>query len=275
MPERAAPPVFELRGVSYAYPRASGDALDQVDFEVAEAGLTCVIGPNGAGKSTIVRLLGGRARPRLGEVRCLGRPLEDWDRPALARRLAIVTQDAPQRGLPLTVRDYVELGRNPYVSPWAALGPEDLGIVRASLELAELGGLEMRQLSELSGGERQRAKMARALAQEPEILVLDEPTAHLDFRHALWVFESLRALVEARGLTVACITHDMNLASRYADRVVLLAEGRVVAAGPPAEVLQSPHLARAYECDVQVRAVGDLGWVVVPVRSGAALEAPV
>lgn len=257
---------FSVSEVTFAYSGADKPALQDLTIEVEKAKFTALIGPNGAGKSTIVRLLGGLSRPDSGSIRCLGVELSTWDRPLLARQMAIVAQEA-ESTLPLSVLEYVELGRNPYVGPWSAFAANDHEVVEDALTRTDLGGLRNRQLSELSGGERQRTRLARALAQEPDILVLDEPTAFLDFRHALWTFETLEELVVKHEITVVCITHDMNLASRYADNLVLLSEGHVVATGKPDAVLSSAALPDAYGCEVQVEHRPGLGHIVLPVRA--------
>ena len=275
--DRGDAAAYRLEDVTYRYPSASAPALKGLSLEFGAAAFTAVIGPNGAGKSTLVRLLGGILDPSGGSVRLDGRPLVSWDRPALARRTAVVSQDAPPEALRVSLHGYVELGRNPYVSPWAPLAPRDREVIGNALAWAGLEHLADRPLAELSGGERQRAKLARAIVQEPGILILDEPSAHLDFRHALWIFDTLRQRVRDRALTVICITHDMQLASRYADRMILLAAGEAVAAGPPGEVLGSPALASTYGCDVRVESLGDLGHSVLPVRArprGAPRGAP-
>ncbi|WP_420634639.1 ABC transporter ATP-binding protein [Candidatus Palauibacter sp.] len=257
---------YGLDEVTYRYPGATAPAVRNLTLDLPEAAFSAIIGPNGAGKSTLVRLLGGLLEPEKGTVRLDGRPLPAWGRAALARRIAVVSQDAPPRGLRISLEAYVELGRNPYVSPWAPLGRRDRDVTRAALAWTNLSQLASRPLAELSGGESQRAKLARAFAQEPGVLVLDEPSAHLDFRHALWVFDALRARVRDEALTVICITHDMQLASRYADRLVLLSEGQVVASGRPGPVLASPALGATYGCEVRVEALGELGHSVLPVR---------
>lgn len=265
--DRGDAAAYRLEDVTYRYPSAFAPALKGLSLEFGAAAFTVVIGPNGAGKSTLVRLLGGILDPSGGSVRLDGRPLVSWDRPALARRTAVVSQDAPPEALRVSLHGYVELGRNPYVSPWAPLARRDREVIGNALAWAGIEHLANRPLAELSGGERQRAKLARAIVQEPGILILDEPSAHLDFRHALWIFDALRQRVRDRALTVICITHDMQLASRYADRMILLAAGEAVAAGPPGEVLGSPALASTYGCDVRVEPLGDLGHSVLPVRA--------
>ena len=257
---------YALCGVTFRYPRGPAAAVRGVTLQLRATAFTVVVGPNGAGKSTLVRLLGGIVEPTEGAVHLHGRPLPEWRRRALSRRLAVVSQDAPPPGLGISLQAYVELGRNPYVNPWASLGLRDREVTARSLSWAGLDRLASRPLSELSGGERQRAKLARALAQEPGVLVLDEPSAHLDFRHALWVFEALRARVRNEGLTVICITHDLQLASRYADRLILMSRGAVVSDGSPAEVLRSSALEDAYGCEVRVEPLGELGHSVLPVR---------
>ena len=259
-------PVFTFRYVSYQYSGAPNAALKEVTLDLNAHEFTAIIGPNGAGKSTLVRVMGGILEPTEGQIECLDRPLKAWDRKALARRLAIVAQEPPPTGLSLTVREYVELGRNPHARTWGPLIARDAEIVDGALEQTSLNDLQVRSLADLSGGERQRAKLARALAQEPEIVLLDEPTAHLDLHHALWTFSLMRRLVRQFGVTVICVTHDMNLASRYADKIVLLSAARMLMAGEPGEVLSSSALAEAYECDLQVEvAPPGLGYYVLPV----------
>lgn len=257
------PPVFELRGVGVRYREGEPEVLRDIDLRVQGGGLTAVLGPNGAGKTTLVRVLTGVRSPTRGDARFLGLPLPEWPRAELAKRLAVVSQEPPP-SVPLTVREYVTLGRNPYASPWSSVGASGRELVGRTLARTGLADLDTRPVSDLSGGERQRAKLARALAQEPEVLVLDEPTAHLDIGHGLWVFDAMRELVSDHGLTVVCITHDMNLASRYAARIVLLADGGVVATGPPRDVLQPSALEAAYGCAVDVRDLAELGHVVLP-----------
>ncbi|MCG8469245.1 MAG: ABC transporter ATP-binding protein [Gemmatimonadetes bacterium] len=264
---------YELTGVSFTYPGVGLPAVHDLSLRAERRAVTAIIGPNGAGKSTVVRLLGGALRPSRGSVRFLGRELAEWDRGALSRRVAVLSQEAPP-GVPLSVREYVELGRSPYVGPWSSLGPRDREVVEAALARTDLVSLQERALTELSGGERQRAKLARALAQEPEVLVLDEPTAFLDLGHALWTFEALADLVRDDGVSALCVTHDVNLASRFASTLALMAEGRLIAQGAPTDVLASDALGEAYGCDIRVERRAGLGHFVLPVRVRAPADAP-
>ena len=259
-------PAFIIRDLSYRYKGAPTRALEGITLDVYAHEFTAVIGPNGAGKSTLVRVMGGILAPTHGSIECLERPLHEWDRRALARRLAVVAQEPAPTGLSLTVRDYVQLGRNPHARVWAPLSVRDGKIVDEALEQTHLRGLQDRALTELSGGEQQRTKLARAFAQEPDVILFDEPTVHLDLRHALWTFSFMKDLVQRSGVTIICVTHDMNLASRHADKMALVSEGGVSSWGEPGEVLSSLALSEAYECDLQVEVTPGLGYYVLPIE---------
>ena len=254
--------VFRCRGLTFTYPGAPSPAMKGLDLDVDRGRLTAVLGPNGAGKSTLVRLLSGTIRPTGGEVQFFNRSLSDWSRTDLARRLGVVAQEAPH-GIPQSVTEYVSLGRNPYVSAWSALSAEDTSVVESAIHQVGLDSLAHRRIGDLSGGEAQRAKLARALAQEPDVLILDEPTAHLDIGHAMWAFETMAELV-GQGITAVCVTHDMNLASRFADDLVLLCDGTARPRGPASEVLSPEALSSAYDCELGVEDRGPLGHVVLP-----------
>lgn len=258
--------VFELREVRARYPGADRDVLRSVSLEIAPGGHTAVLGPNGAGKSTLLRVMLGLLTPSAGEVRFGGRPVSGWKRRALARRVAVVTQERPP-DFPLSVEEFVEMGRNPYLRPWEAARPVDRAAVERALDRVELGPLEGRGISTLSDGELQRAKVARALAQDPSVLLLDEPTAHLDMGHEVAVFDLLSDLVGKDRITAVSVTHNLHLASRYADQVLLLAGGRVTARGPARRVLRPEPLERAFGWPVRVVDLGDEGLQIVPLSS--------
>jgi iron complex transport system ATP-binding protein len=236
-------------GVSFAYGRRP--VLRAVDLAVAPGELVGVIGPNGGGKTTLVRLLAGVRRPDAGVVRLDGRPLGDLTRRELARRLAVVPQD-PSIEFPFTALEVVLMGRAPHLPGLALPRAGDVEIARAAMARLDVAEVEDRPLDQLSGGERQRVLLARALAQAPDVLLLDEPTTHLDLRHQVGIYDVVEALRQERGLAVVSVLHDLNLAALYCDRLVLLAGGRVVADGSPAAVLTADALAHAYGAEVQV-----------------------
>ncbi|MEU4407998.1 ABC transporter ATP-binding protein [Streptosporangium sp. NPDC023963] len=224
--------------------------VDGVTISVPEGRFTGLIGPNGSGKSTLLRLLAGLLRPRSGTVLLDGRRLDELPRREVARRLAVVAQEV-STDIDMTVADVVALGRIPHRSPLTLMGRDDLRDARETEEALErcgLAGWGERRWSTLSGGERRRVGIARALAQRPTELLLDEPTNHLDIHHQL---DLLRMLSRTPATVVAAL-HDLNLAARYCDHLLLLEAGRVVASGPPAEVLTERWIERVYRVRVTV-----------------------
>ena len=216
--------------------------VDGVSISVAAGSLTALIGPNGAGKSTLIRVLSGVAKPSDGRVLYNGTDWNETPRRQRARLVALVEQDSSS-DLGITVRDTVALGRTPYGSLLGG-SPDDDAVVDAALARTGTAQFAARDLSTLSGGERQRVQLARALAQQPQLLLLDEPTSHLDIAAQLEVMQTLRMLADD-GLAVLTALHDLNLAS-LADQVVVLASGRVVAAGSPRAVLTSEIIGQVY-----------------------------
>lgn len=239
-------------------------ALDGVSCVVGGGRLLAVVGPNGSGKTTLVRALSGLVRLERGEVQVEGKPLARWPRPALARVLAVVPQ-AEEVTFPLRVEETVMLGRYARLGPFAAPGATDRAAVADALVRCDLASLAERTIDSLSGGEWQRVRLARALAQEPIILVLDEPTTSLDVRHEMELFELVRRLVDG-GLAGLVITHHINLAARFADRMILLGGGRVAAEGSPAEVLRRETLREVFGWPVAVTTWCDGSPQVVPLR---------
>ena len=248
--------ILTLDRVSARYAGADRDALAEVSLVVAPGELVAVLGPNGSGKTTLVRVALGTLRPRAGTVLVSGTPAGQWDRNALARVAAVVTQ-REEMTFPQRVREAVMLGRYPRLPPFAAPRPADHEAVRAALDACDAGGLADRWLETLSGGEQQRVRLARALAQEPRLLVLDEPTASLDVKHEMELFERVRALVEGRGLAAVVITHHVNLAARFADRVLLLSRGSVAGLGAARDVLTRETVERVFEWPVAIQPFDD------------------
>jgi iron complex transport system ATP-binding protein len=239
-------PIVDVREVSFAY--GSSPALDGVSFAARAGEFVGLLGPNGAGKSTLVRIVAGLASPRSGEVRLGGLDPFRAPRRQVARTCAFVPQE-PRVAWPFTVREAVMMGRAPHQGLLALPDRLDLGAVRGALEACDLVSLADRRLDALSGGERRRVFFARALAQEPRVLLLDEPTAFLDLGHQVAVMRM--AQVAARGgLCVVAVLHDLNLAAAACDRVVVLSRGRVVAEGPPAAVLTEERVREVWQIPV-------------------------
>jgi iron complex transport system ATP-binding protein len=237
-------------GVTFRYPEADVNALEGVSMEAPAGGCTAVLGPNGSGKSTLLRVLLGTLAPSAGTAEFDDRPLAAWSRPELARAVGVVPQ-GEEAAFPISVRELVAMGRYPHLGPWRREGAADRRTVEEAMRRCDVADLGARPVANLSGGERQRTRVARALAQEPRALALDEPTAALDVSHEMAIWELLRELARA-GTTVLVVTHNLNLAARYADRLVLLHRGRVAAAGTPAQVLTRDTVERVYGWPVRV-----------------------
>jgi iron complex transport system ATP-binding protein len=237
--------------------------VDSVDAEVASGEWVALIGPNGAGKSTLLRAVAHLVSYE-GSVELDGAEVSRLGRRALARRLAFVPQ-SPLLPPGMLVREYVLLGRTPYIGSFGYENLRDLEAARHALDRLDLGELAERPLGTLSGGEQQRAVLARALAQEAPFLLLDEPTTSLDIGRQQQVLELVAGLREHGGLTVLCAMHDLTLAGQYADRLLLLSRGRLVAAGQAKEIATEALLAAHYGADVRV-VEADGAVVVIPVR---------
>ena len=232
------------------YPNAPAPALDSVSMTVPRGSFYAVLGPNGSGKSPLLRALLGMVPHQAGQTQVFGRPVSDWDRRALAQEAGVVTQ-SESVAFPITVRELVAMGRYPYLGALQSETPTDKEAISEAMRMCDVDNLAQRYLSTLSGGEVQRTRVARALAQEPNVLLLDEPTASLDVRHEMEILELLRASAAA-GMTVFLITHHLDLAARFADRLLLLDRGRVAAEGEPEEVLREETLKRVYEWPISV-----------------------
>ncbi|MFP4349888.1 MAG: ABC transporter ATP-binding protein [Desulfococcaceae bacterium] len=225
--------------------------LRELDFSVPRGSFFIVIGPNGSGKTTLMRLLAGVMDPAGGRITVLDRPLRSFGRKRLARHLAYVPQ-LPPEPLPFTVQEAVLMGRAPYLGLLGVEGKMDAETARRAMRFTRVDHLADRRLSQISGGEQQRVLIARAVCQEPDILLLDEPTAFLDLAHQIQVMDLLERLKTEQGVTVVMVSHDLNLAAMYGDRLLLLKGGRAVGSGPPNAVLTYTALEDAYECVVLV-----------------------
>jgi iron complex transport system ATP-binding protein len=242
--------------------------VDRVTASVEPGEWVAVIGPNGAGKTTLLRAVASLVDYE-GSVELMGEDARTLSRGERARRVAVVTQ-IPTMPPEMSVREYVLLGRTPYIGYLASERRRDFAAADAAMTRLELGALARRRLSALSGGERQRVVLARALAQQAPLLLLDEPTTSLDVGRQQQVLEIVDELRATEGLTVLSAMHELTLAGQYADRLLLLDRGRLVASGPAKDVLTRALIAEHYRADVRVVGEPESGLVVVPVRGGRA-----
>ncbi len=234
---------LNVDGVSFSYQDKA--VLSEIRFQVDKGGFLGVIGPNGSGKTTLLRILSGVLKPVQGHVFFDGRPLHEYGRRALARRMAVVAQEFGQT-FPMTAEQVVLMGRFPHMARLAFESARDLGVVRRAMVKTDTVALAHRYFHELSGGERQRVVIARALAQEPEVVLFDEPTAFLDIRHQIEFFDFVWELNRDMGLTIVAVSHDINLAAQYCRELLLLSEGRVFEKGPAERVVTEKNIEAVY-----------------------------
>jgi ABC-type cobalamin/Fe3+-siderophores transport system ATPase subunit len=243
--------LIEARGIHLS--RGERHVLRGVDLTVDAGEAVALVGPNAVGKSTLLRTLAGLLPVTSGQVLVSGRPLRSWARDALARTIAVVASEEEGPAL-LTVRERVMLGRYPHRGPFRKMGTDDEEAAALALEQCGITALTERRLGTLSAGERQLAALARGLAQEPRVLLLDEPGAHLDVGHQLDLFHVLDEVC-ARGVAVVAVVHDLQRAAAWARRMVLLADGLVASDGTPPQVLASEACARAFQVAIRGHAV--------------------
>lgn len=243
-------PAYQVKQIDAGY--GSRPVLHGIDVELHRGELVGVIGPNGCGKSTLLRVMTGLLAPGYGEIFLEEKPLARYSRREIAQVVAVV----PQSHAPLfafTVREVVEMGRSPWQHGWNVSTAQDDRMVTEAIERCDLRGLEERPVNELSGGELQRVAVARAVAQGTPVLLLDEPTAHLDLGHQLAIFKLIRNLAHDCKVAVLCISHDLHLAPEYCDRLVLMGKGKVYAQGTPKEIITRQNLKAIYGVDVDVQ----------------------
>jgi iron complex transport system ATP-binding protein len=256
--------ILEAERVTCGYREV--DVLSDVSLRIGPGEFVALAGPNGSGKSTLIRALSRVLRPRGGRVLLDGRDVYGLTARESARAIAVLPQDTSM-AFDFTVEEVVSMGRAPRLGRFEEEGPADREAVERALERAGIVGLRGRAVTELSGGERQRAALARAFAQEPQVLLLDEPTAHLDLACQAQVLRAVRALRRESGVGVLAAIHDLNLAAAHADRLVLLSMGRVAVEGAPGEVLTEARLGEVFGEEFRVRTDPETGRPWVCVRS--------
>lgn len=243
---------LEIEAVSFSY--FNGLVLNNVNLTIRAGEMVGLLGPNGSGKTTLIKMASGVLRPTsLGKVQLDGQSLSTLRRKAIARYLAVVPQ---QFNIPFafTVEEVVTLGRIPFLKPLGEENENDRRIVDAAMKLVDVSHLKNRRFNELSGGEKQKVVLAMAMAQQPRILLLDEPTAHLDISHQVQTLELVKHLNMTQGLTVLAALHDLNLAASYFDRLVLLKKGEIVIDGTPIQVLTEKLIKEVFDTPVLVNA---------------------
>ncbi|MCF8035766.1 MAG: ABC transporter ATP-binding protein [Desulfobacteraceae bacterium] len=241
--------VFKITDICYSY--GSRQAIRDLDLALEAGRFYAVIGPNGCGKTTLMDLMCGHKRPDSGELALHGRDLASYSKRELARRIAVVPQEYPVN-FPYTAREMVMMGRYPHMPRFSAPSGQDFALVDATLASCRAAGFVDRLVTELSGGEKQRVVFARAMAQQTPVLLLDEPCANLDIKHALLLLELAADRVRQHRATVVAVMHDINLALRYADELILMKDGRKAAAGPAEKSLKPEIIKHVFEVDARI-----------------------
>ncbi len=255
MSSPADAPLFTISQGCFAY-RAGNEAanvLEDIDLALSPGQFYGLIGPNGSGKTTLLDLLTATRALRQGQITFQGKPLADYTKKELSRKIALVPQQFAM-GFDFTVAELVLMGRYPHITRFSNPTERDIELVDEAMGVMQIEELRNRFITDLSGGEKQRVVVARALAQDTEVLVLDEATANLDIHHTIEIMHVIRKLVREQGRTVIAAIHDLNLAAAFCDQVIVLKKGRVFSAGPVAEVLTAHTIAEVFQVQAEVRA---------------------
>jgi iron complex transport system ATP-binding protein len=255
--------VLSIDGIDCLY--GSFKVLENVCFKVESGTLVGILGPNGSGKTTLLRSVSRVLKPRRGTVFLNDLNVYEMKTVEVARQMAVVPQDTVMT-FNFTVQDIVLMGRNPHLTRFKMEGEKDIVIVREAMKLTNTSYLAERSITELSGGERQRVMIARALTQEPKVLLLDEPTSHLDINNQLEIMDLIKKLCKERNILVLAVFHDFNLAARYSDMIILMKEGKIYSCGSPREVFTRENLNQVFQVDTMVKKHPITGFLyVVPM----------
>lgn len=241
--------MIEVKAVFFRYQKDW--VLNNISFQVKKGEFLGIIGPNGSGKTTLLKILYRLLSPECGEVLLESRSLQKMDRIEISKKIGVVAQETHIL-FPFRVIEVVLMGRNPYMRHLIFETKKDLEIAKRAMELTEISSLSDRFIDELSGGERKRVFIARALTQEPEIILLDEPTANLDMHHQIDFLNLIQSLNKEKGLTIIMATHDINISSEFCNRIILLQNGNIFKMGTPSEVITQENIEKVYGCKVLV-----------------------
>jgi len=256
--------LLKVKGVIFSYDDVR--VIDDITFEATEGEVIGIVGPNGSGKTTLLKCINRNLKPKGGTVFINGHDISKMEQREVAKRIGVVPQNS-SASFPFNVLDVILMGRNPHLGRFAKEGRGDIKAAEKAMELTGTCHLAERHIDELSGGERQRVIIARALAQQPDVLLLDEPTLHLDVNHQLELLKLIRELTIKRRLTTLLVSHDLNLAARFCDRLMLLKSGKVFATGSVESVLTPHNIREVYSVEAEVRRHSGTGsWNVVLLR---------
>ena len=240
---------LEVNNISFGY--NGGETLKDISFKVKDGEFVSIIGPNGSGKSTLLKLINNLYKPKEGSIFIYGKEVSSYKARDLAKKVALVPQDTNIE-YEFPVEDIVLMGRHPYIGRFKKENDDDYRVANEALRLTNTFYLKGRDINKISGGERQRVLIAKAIAQKSDIILLDEPTSHLDINYQMEILKVLKRLNKEKKSTIILVIHDINLASRYSDKIVLLNKGKVLGMGKPSEVINNENIEKAYKLKVVV-----------------------
>jgi len=240
---------ISIKNLSYSYSKKS--ILNDISFDINKGEIFIVIGPNGSGKTTLMKAISGLIKIKRNTVCIFDKLYEQYSRRSLAKTIAFVPQQIPS-DFPFTVEELVMLGRSPHLGILGLDQKEDLEIARESMEFTGILPLAQRRIPQLSGGERQRVFISRAICQQPSIIILDEPTAALDLAHQIKIMDLMEKLKNKKEMTIIMVSHDINLASEYANSMLILANGKIISIGNPNKILNFKILEKVYGCNILI-----------------------
>lgn len=246
--------LIKLSNIEFSYRNIKSEsdfALSDINLDINDGDFLSILGPNGSGKSTLIKLITGYLEPQSGDITLDGKQLKDYKRKDIAKKIAYVPQ-IPTSIYPFSVYEIVAMGRFPYLDMSGFEKSEDIEVIDETIELMELTHLANKGINEISGGEAQRAFIGRALVQQPKILLLDEPNAHLDIKHQISIFNLLKKLNDKDGITIVTVMHDLNLTSLFSSRIVMLKKGKIFLDGDVNDGLISENIKSVFEVDVEV-----------------------
>lgn len=259
---------ISVKATNLCYAYGGTSVLNNLSFTVSRGELFIVIGPNGSGKTTLMKILAGLLKADKGDLEIKGRPIGSYKRKTFARQIAFVPQQVPT-DFPFIVSDVVLFGRSPHLGTFGLESQKDIDLAKKAMEFTETSHLVKRRMDQLSGGECQRVFIARAICQDPDIIILDEPTASLDIAHQMRIMDMMEKMKQEKQITAIMVSHDVNLAAMYADKLMLINQGKLVKYGSPKDVLTYKTLESVYGCAllVDVNPLGKLPRVTpVPGR---------
>lgn len=252
--------LFELNELNFSYSEskntAEGFSLKNINLTIERGDFLTVMGPNGSGKTTLIKIIAGLLKQNCGNVKFLGKEIDKYPYKELAKKISVVSQNNSSV-FPFSVFEIIMMGRTPYFNIWGFENSNDFKIVNEAIELVDLTHLKNKGINEISGGELQRTFLARALAQQSEVIILDEPNAHLDFKHQISILNLIKNLNKEKNITIIAVLHDINIAAHYSDSIIFMKDGEIVLNGKTDDIISEENIKKVFEIDTTISKLND------------------